>query len=225
MILSNSSMKKALNWAFAFLANIFVFPANFFVFPANIFVFPANIFVCPVLFICLPSLNDKKKINTVICGTFLIENLNVILKVILFQTKNIFNACLTHFNLDKCIKGFRILKDFFFLILYPFSYHFVIILVVFKSVMGILIHISRGLNSILIFIKHFLSVLKISKSSVYFLKTSSEYLTRQGSIMKTNPCLYFFEYSPDVLNKKTDIWIRIRFTTDPDPHHCIAIKR
>ena len=109
----------------------------------------------------------------------------------------------------------------------------------------ILIHISGGLDSILIFIKHFLSVLKISKIFVFFLRTSSEYLTRygqgsvfkirfQGSVVKTDPCLYFFEYSPDVLKKKTkvldifntdkkclmkiniessppEIWIRIRF--------------
>ena len=68
------------------------------------------------------------------------------------------------------------------------------------------------------------------------LRTSSEYLTRygQGSVLKTDLCLYFFEYSSDVLKKKTkvfdifntdticymkiniessfpEIWIRIRF--------------
>ena len=52
-----------------------------------------------------------------------------------------------------------------------------------------------------------------------------------GSVVKTDPCLYFFEYSPDALKKKTkvldifntdqkcfnietsppEIWIRIRF--------------
>ena len=51
---------------------------------------------------------------------------------------------------------------------------------------------------------HFLSVLKISKTFVSFLRTSSEYLTRygqgsvfkirfQGSVVKTDPCLNFFE--------------------------------
>ena len=45
---------------------------------------------------------------------------------------------------------------------------------------------------------------------------SIEYLTRngqgsvfkigfQGSVEKTDPCLYFFEYSPDVLKKKTKV--------------------
>ena len=69
----------------------------------------------------------------------------------------------------------------------------------------ILIYISGGLDSILVFIKHFLSVLKVSKTFVFFLRTPGEYLTRygQGSVVKTDPCLYFFEYSPDVLKKKT----------------------
>ena len=66
------------------------------------------------------------------------------------------------------------------------------------------------------FVKHLLSVLQISKNLVFFLRTSSEYLTRygQGSVFKirfqrsvkiTDPCLYFFEYSPDVLKKKTKV--------------------
>ena len=48
-------------------------------------------------------------------------------------------------------------------------------------------HISGGLDSILILIKHFLSVLKISKTFIFFLKTSSEYLTRygQGSVLRS----------------------------------------
>ena len=61
-----------------------------------------------------------------------------------------------------------------------------------------------------------MSVLKISKTFVFFLRTSSEYLTRygqgsvfkirfQGSVEITDPCLYFFEYSPDVLKKKTKV--------------------
>ena len=51
---------------------------------------------------------------------------------------------------------------------------------------------------------------------VFFLRTSSEYLTRygkgsvfkisfQGSVVKSDPCLYFFEYSPDILKKKTKV--------------------
>ena len=86
---------------------------------------------------------------------------------------------------------------------------------------------------------------KISKTFVFLLRTSSEYLTRyrqgsafkvrfQGSVEKPDPCLYFIDYSPDVLKKKTkcldvfnkdkkcfikiniesspqEIWIRIRF--------------
>ena len=84
--------------------------------------------------------------------------------------------------------------------------------------------------------KHILSVFKISKTFVFFFRTSSEYLTRygQGSVVKTDPCLYVFEYSPYILKKKTkvldifntdkkclmkiniesslpEIWIRIRF--------------
>ena len=52
-----------------------------------------------------------------------------------------------------------------------------------------------------------MSVLKIPKTFVFFLRTSSEYLTKygQGSVVKTDPCLYFFEYSPDVLKKKTKV--------------------
>ena len=79
-------------------------------------------------------------------------------------------------------------------------------------------HISRGFDSILSFTKLFFSFLKISKTLVFFLRTSSEYLTRyglghgsvfkirfQGSVVKTDPCPYFFEYSPDVLRKKTGV--------------------
>ena len=74
----------------------------------------------------------------------------------------------------------------------------------------ILVHISWGLDSTFFFGQHFLSGLEISKRNVFFLGTSSEYLTRygQGSVFKihfqgsaeiADPCLYFFEYSPDVL--------------------------
>ena len=51
----------------------------------------------------------------------------------------------------------------------------------------ILIHIFRRLDSILSFIKHFLSVyIDVSKTFVFFLRTASEYLTRyeQGSVFK-----------------------------------------
>ena len=64
-------------------------------------------------------------------------------------------------------------------------------------------------------ILHFLS-LKISKKFVFFLRTSLEYITRygqgsifeisfQGSVEIMDPCLYFFEYSPDILKKKTKV--------------------
>ena len=59
-------------------------------------------------------------------------------------------------------------------------------------------------------------VLKAFKTFVFFLSTSSEYLTSygqesvfkirlQGSVVKTVPCLYFFKYSPDVLKKKIKV--------------------
>ena len=69
----------------------------------------------------------------------------------------------------------------------------------------ILIHISGGLDSILIFIKHFLSVLKISKTFVFSLRTSDEYPKkyRQGSVFATDPCPYIVKNSLDVLKKKT----------------------
>ena len=44
----------------------------------------------------------------------------------------------------------------------------------------ILIHFSRGLDYILIFINHFLSTLKISKHFVFFIRTSGENLIRYG---------------------------------------------
>ena len=78
--------------------------------------------------------------------------------------------------------------------------------------------------------------IKISKTFVFFLRTSSEYLTTFSRIRVeiTDPSLYFLEYSPDVIKKKTkvldifdtekksflkiniessplEIWIRIRF--------------
>ena len=80
----------------------------------------------------------------------------------------------------------------------------------------ILIHISGRLGSILIFIKHFLFVLRISKTFVFFLRTSGEYLKkyRQRSvfktdpwkrILKTDPCPNLVKYSLNVLTKKTNI--------------------
>jgi hypothetical protein len=67
----------------------------------------------------------------------------------------------------------------------------------------ILIHIS---GSILILIRHFLSVLKISKTFVFFLRTSGEYLKKYRKesvfntdpwkqILKTDPCPYLVKYS------------------------------
>ena len=60
----------------------------------------------------------------------------------------------------------------------------------------------------------FLSVLKISKTFVFFIRTSNEYLKRYGQgsaftmdpwkrIFKTHPCPYLHIYSHDVLKKKT----------------------
>ena len=77
----------------------------------------------------------------------------------------------------------------------------------------IVIHISRELDSILMFIKHFLSMLKISKTLVFFLRTSGEY-SKHGSvlttdplkrILKTDPCLYLVKYSLDVLKNKIKV--------------------
>ena len=61
-----------------------------------------------------------------------------------------------------------------------------------------------------------MSVSKISKTFVFFLRTSIEYLTRygqgsvfkihfQGFVEKNDPCQYLFEYSPDVFKKKTKV--------------------
>ena len=70
----------------------------------------------------------------------------------------------------------------------------------------------------IIFIKHFLSVIKINKTFVFFLRTSGKYSKkyRQGSvfttdpwkrILKTDPCPYLVKYSLDVLKKKTKFYI------------------
>ena len=78
------------------------------------------------------------------------------------------------------------------------------------------LHISEGLDSILIFIKHFLSVLRIYKTFVFFIRMSGEYSKKywQGSIfstdpckriLKTDPCPYLVKYSIDVLKKKTKV--------------------
>ena len=69
----------------------------------------------------------------------------------------------------------------------------------------ILFHISGGFDSILFLKKHFLSVLKISKTFVFFIRMSIEYLTRyvqgsvfkihfQGSVEIMDPFQYFFKY-------------------------------
>ena len=76
--------------------------------------------------------------------------------------------------------------------------------------------ISWGLDSTLMFIIYILSVLKVSKTFVFFLITSGEYLTRYGQgsvfttgpwkrILKTYPCPNLFKYSFDVLKKKTKV--------------------
>ena len=64
-------------------------------------------------------------------------------------------------------------------------------------------------NSTFIFMKHFLSVLNISKSFVFFLITSGEYLTiyREGSVFSTDPSKRILKsdpvkYSPEVHKKK-----------------------
>ena len=58
-----------------------------------------------------------------------------------------------------------------------------------------------------IFIKHFLSILKKSKTLVSFLRNSGEYSKRygQGSVIPTDPCLYLIKYSLDVLKKKIKV--------------------
>ena len=71
-------------------------------------------------------------------------------------------------------------------------------------------------DSTLSFLKHFLSVLNIFKSFVFFLITSGEYLTiyGQGSvfttdpskrILKSDPCQNPVKYSPDVHKKETKV--------------------
>ena len=62
-----------------------------------------------------------------------------------------------------------------------------------------------------------MSVLKISKTFVFFLRTSGEYSKkyRQGSVISTGPwkcilitdsCPYLVKYSLDVLKKKTKFY-------------------
>ena len=66
----------------------------------------------------------------------------------------------------------------------------------------------EDLDSRLFFIKHYLSVLKISKSSEYLTRYGQGPVFKirfEGSVVKTDPCLYFCEYSPDVLKKKTKV--------------------
>jgi hypothetical protein len=66
------------------------------------------------------------------------------------------------------------------------------------------------------FIKHDLSVIKLSNTFVFFLRMSGEYLRRyeqgsdlkirlQGSVVKTDPCPYLFKYSSYVLKKKSKV--------------------
>ena len=69
---------------------------------------------------------------------------------------------------------------------------------------------------VVILIKHFLSVLKISKTLVFFLRTSGEYSKKYGQgsvfttdplkrILKTDPCPYLVKCSLDILKKKTKV--------------------
>ena len=82
----------------------------------------------------------------------------------------------------------------------------------------ILIHISWGLEFALVFRKHVFSILKISKTFVFFLRMSGKYLTRYGQgsvfttdpwkwILKTDPCQCpnLVKDSPVVLKKKTKV--------------------
>ena len=95
--------------------------------------------------------------------------------------------------------------------------------------------------------KTFFSVLKISKTFVFFLRTSGEYLTRFGRgsvfkirfqryVVKTDPCPYLIKYSPDVLKEKTKVldninmdkkcFIKFNVESSPQeiwisPHHWI----
>ena len=102
-----------------------------------------------------------------------------------------------------------------------YTYTLNIISVLSLAVMGIrllkkiiLIHISWGLDSILISYKTFLSILKITL--VFFLRTSGEYSKRYGQvsvfttdpwkrILKTDSCPYLIIYSLEVLKKKTNV--------------------
>ena len=81
------------------------------------------------------------------------------------------------------------------------------------AVMGIRLFLENGSLSISP------EDLILSKTFVFFLRTSIEYLTRYGqgsvfninfqeSVVKTDPCLYLFEYSPDVLNSFRYFWYR-----------------
>ena len=73
------------------------------------------------------------------------------------------------------------------------------------------IHISWGLDSILILIKHFLSELKISKTLFLFFRTSLEYSKKygQGSFFTTdhkcNPFPYLVKCTLYFLKKKTKV--------------------
>ena len=99
----------------------------------------------------------------------------------------------------------------------------------------ILIHISGGLDFILIFMKHFFFVLKISKTFVLFRRTSSEYLTRYGqrsvfkdpflrSVLKTDPSQYFLnvhltlwkrEQKFEIFNTDKKCFIKINIESSP----------
>ena len=85
---------------------------------------------------------------------------------------------------------------------------------VMKTVMGI--HLFQENGSLSISPEDLIQYYFCKTFFVRILRTSSEYLTIYGqgsvfkicfqvSVVKTDPCLYLFECSPDVLNKKTKV--------------------
>ena len=82
-------------------------------------------------------------------------------------------------------------------------------IIVFYPVLLIRLFQENGSLSIFpedLILYYFLSVLKISKTLVFFLRTPGKYSKRygQGSVFATDPCPYLVnEYSLDDLKKKT----------------------
>ena len=68
--------------------------------------------------------------------------------------------------------------------------------------------------------KHWLSLL--SKTFVFFLRTTSEYLTRYLLVVKKDPCKNLLEYSPkrktrvlDIFNTDQKCFIQINIESNP----------